>query len=207
MFKSLLRLGINPAGPKPSTFYDLNGGYWYNLFDFNSLGSKEGISNNAQEFRKRIVRWNKIEQMASIFSNKNRSFEELRLGYLAPTTNIQDKQFYEYVCSVIRIMGEKKKIKDLPHRYYVSDSFPKQVRQLTKKVFGVTSNADISEKHEELRLFLEKGDIPAGRTMLGLSALPSTHPLNVGMLGMHGNYAPNIKEQECDVLHSSGYRP
>ena len=159
VFKSLLRLGINPAGPKPSTFYDLNGGYWYNLFDFDSLGSKDDISNNAQEFRKRIVRWNKIEQMASIFSNKNRSFEELRLGYLAPTTSIQDKQFYEYVCSVIRIMGEKKKIKDLPHRYYVSDSFPKQVRQLTKKVYGVTSNADISEKHEELRLFLRQNGI------------------------------------------------
>ena len=42
--------------------------------------------------------------------------------------------------------------------------------------------------------------------MLGLSALPSTHPLNVGMLGMHGNYAPNIKEQECDVLIAIGMR-
>ena len=42
--------------------------------------------------------------------------------------------------------------------------------------------------------------------MLGLSALPSTHPLNVGMLGMHGNYAPNLKEQECDVLIAIGMR-
>ena len=54
--------------------------------------------------------------------------------------------------------------------------------------------------------FLEKADIPAGRTMLGLSALPSNHPLNVGMLGMHGNYAPNLKEQECDVLIAIGMR-
>ena len=46
----------------------------------------------------------------------------------------------------------------------------------------------------------------AGRTMLGLSALPSNHPLNVGMLGMHGNYAVNLKEQECDVLIAIGMR-
>ena len=54
--------------------------------------------------------------------------------------------------------------------------------------------------------FLEKADIPAGRTMLGLSALPSNHPLNMGMLGMHGNYAPNLKEQQCDVLIAIGMR-
>ena len=42
--------------------------------------------------------------------------------------------------------------------------------------------------------------------MLGLSALPSNHPLNVGMLGMHGNYAVNLKEQECDVLIAIGMR-
>jgi acetolactate synthase-1/2/3 large subunit len=57
-----------------------------------------------------------------------------------------------------------------------------------------------------LQAFLEKADIPAGRTMLGLSALPSNHPLNVGMLGMHGNYAVNLKEQECDVLIAIGMR-
>ena len=42
--------------------------------------------------------------------------------------------------------------------------------------------------------------------MLGLSALPTGHPLNMGMLGMHGNYAPNMKEQECDVLIAIGMR-
>lgn len=41
---------------------------------------------------------------------------------------------------------------------------------------------------------------------MGLSALASDHPLNVGMLGMHGNYAPNLKEQECDVLIAIGMR-
>jgi acetolactate synthase-1/2/3 large subunit len=65
---------------------------------------------------------------------------------------------------------------------------------------------ELGNAQEELADFLEKADIPAGRTMLGLSALPSTHPLNMGMLGMHGNYAVNLKEQECDVLIAIGMR-
>ncbi|MBR5039120.1 MAG: biosynthetic-type acetolactate synthase large subunit [Prevotella sp.] len=76
-----------------------------------------------------------------------------------------------------------------------------------KKPFAlVGQGVELGHAQEELKAFLEKADIPAGRTMLGLSALPSTHPLNVGMLGMHGNYAPNIKEQECDVLIAIGMR-
>ena len=80
------------------------------------------------------------------------------------------------------------------------------IRQAKKPLALVGQGVELGNAQEELRQFLEKGDIPAGRTMLGLSALPSTHPLNVGMLGMHGNYAPNIKEQECDVLIAIGMR-
>ena len=70
----------------------------------------------------------------------------------------------------------------------------------------VGQGVELGGAQAELKAFLEKGDIPAGRTMLGLSALPSDHPLNVGMLGMHGNLAPNVKEQECDVLIAIGMR-
>ena len=70
----------------------------------------------------------------------------------------------------------------------------------------VGQGVELGNAHDELKAFLEKADIPAGRTMLGLSALPSDHPLNAGMLGMHGNYAVNLKEQECDVLIAIGMR-
>ena len=70
----------------------------------------------------------------------------------------------------------------------------------------VGQGVELGNAQEELKAFLEKAGIPAGRTMLGLSALPSNHPLNVGMLGMHGNYAVNLKEQECDVLIAIGMR-
>lgn len=58
----------------------------------------------------------------------------------------------------------------------------------------------------ELKAFVEKAGIPAAWTILGLSALPTEHPLNVGMLGMHGNYGPNVLTNECDVLIALGMR-
>ena len=70
----------------------------------------------------------------------------------------------------------------------------------------VGQGVELGNAQNELAAFLEKAGIPAARTLLGLSALPSDHPLNVGMLGMHGNYAPNIKQQECDVLIAIGMR-
>lgn len=64
----------------------------------------------------------------------------------------------------------------------------------------------LSGAEQEFKQFVEKSGIPAAWTILGVSALPSDHPLNVGMLGMHGNYGPNIKTNECDVLIAIGMR-
>ena len=80
------------------------------------------------------------------------------------------------------------------------------INQAKKPLALVGQGVELGNAQEELKAFLEKADIPAGRTMLGLSALPSNHPLNVGMLGMHGNYAVNLKEQQCDVLIAIGMR-
>ncbi|MBO4801006.1 MAG: biosynthetic-type acetolactate synthase large subunit [Bacteroidaceae bacterium] len=80
------------------------------------------------------------------------------------------------------------------------------INNAKKPLALVGQGVELGNAQDELLAFLEKADIPAGRTMLGLSALPSTHPLNVGMLGMHGNYAVNLKEQECDVLIAIGMR-
>lgn len=64
----------------------------------------------------------------------------------------------------------------------------------------------LSGAQEELKTFLEKTGIPAASTLLGLSALPVDHPNYVGFLGMHGNYGPNVKTNECDVLIAIGMR-
>ena len=80
------------------------------------------------------------------------------------------------------------------------------INNAKKPLALVGQGVELGNAQAELKRFLEKADIPAGRTMLGLSALPSDHPLNAGMLGMHGNYAVNLKEQECDVLIAIGMR-
>lgn len=78
---------------------------------------------------------------------------------------------------------------------------------LSKKPLALIGQGIIlGNAEQELREFLEKTGIPAARTLLGLSALPSDHPLNVGMLGMHGNYGPNIKTNEADLIIAIGMR-
>jgi acetolactate synthase-1/2/3 large subunit len=64
----------------------------------------------------------------------------------------------------------------------------------------------LGKAEKEFKKFVEKSGIPAAWTILGLSALPTDHPLNVGMLGMHGNYGPNVLTNECDVLIAIGMR-
>ena len=64
----------------------------------------------------------------------------------------------------------------------------------------------LSQAEEQLKKLVEKSGIPAAWTLLGLSALPTEHPLNVGMVGMHGNYGPNVLTNECDVLIALGMR-
>lgn len=64
----------------------------------------------------------------------------------------------------------------------------------------------LGNAEKEFRTLLEKSGIPAAWTILGVSALPSDHPQNMGMLGMHGNYAPNIMNNKCDVLIAIGMR-
>lgn len=64
----------------------------------------------------------------------------------------------------------------------------------------------LGKAEEELKALVEKAGIPAAWTILGASALPTSHPLNVGMVGMHGNYGPNLLTNECDVLIALGMR-
>ena len=64
----------------------------------------------------------------------------------------------------------------------------------------------LGRAEQEFKDFIEKSGIPAAWTILGLSAIPTDHPLNVGMLGMHGNYGPNVLTNQCDVLIAIGMR-
>ena len=93
------------------------------------------------------------------------------------------------------------------------DTDPEAVRQAADLINAaerplvlVGQGVELGNAQAELRAFIEKAGMPAGCTLLGLSALPSNHPLNKGMLGMHGNLGPNINTNKCDVLIAVGMR-
>lgn len=64
----------------------------------------------------------------------------------------------------------------------------------------------LGKAEKEFKAFIEKAGIPSAWTIMGMSAIPTDHPLAVGMLGMHGNYGPNVLTNECDVLIAIGMR-
>jgi len=80
------------------------------------------------------------------------------------------------------------------------------INQSVKPLVLVGQGVILGDACEELKAFIEKADMPAGSTLLGLSALPSDHRLNMGMLGMHGNLAPNVMTNQCDLLIAVGMR-
>ncbi|MDD6210394.1 MAG: biosynthetic-type acetolactate synthase large subunit [Bacteroidales bacterium] len=80
------------------------------------------------------------------------------------------------------------------------------INEAKKPLALVGQGVILSNAEAELKAFLDKGDIPAAWTILGLSSMPSDYRLNKGMLGMHGNVGPNMKTNECDVLIAIGMR-
>ena len=100
-------------------------------------------------------------------------------------------------------------------RSYDTNPYPKEgaleaaaalINQAERPLVLVGQGVELGDAQTELKSLVEKADLPCGCTLLGLSALPTDHPLNMGMLGMHGNLAPNVKTNECDVLIAVGMR-
>ena len=80
------------------------------------------------------------------------------------------------------------------------------INQSKKPLVLVGQGVELAGARKELTEFVEKAGLPFASTVLGLSALPSSHPLNMGMLGMHGNLGPNVKTQEADLIIAVGMR-
>ena len=120
------------------------------------------------------------------------------------TKNAQLQQFdYEGYTKCTHIRSYRPK--PIVRHEYVAEA-AKLINE-AKKPFVIFGQGVILGKAEnEFKAFIEKAGLPAAWTLLGLSALPTDHPQNVGMLGMHGNYGPNVLTNECDVLIAVGMR-
>jgi|AntDryMetagUQ255_1029468.scaffolds.fasta_scaffold00416_1 acetolactate synthase-1/2/3 large subunit len=157
-----------------------------------------------------ITKWNyQVTDAKEIPSVLAKAFHIAQTGRPGPvvidiTKNAQlDKFNYEgYVrCEHIRSYRPK----PLVRKEYIEQAA--RLINEAKHPFVIFGQGIILGRAEkEFKTFIEKAGIPAAWTILGLSALPTDHPLNMGMLGMHGNYGPNVLTNECDVLIAIGMR-
>jgi len=121
---------------------------------------------------------------------------------IAKDAQFQETNFFRYKkCTKIRSY-----IPEQPVDPFQVEAAAKLIDKAQKPLLLFGQGIIIARAEKELKAFIEKTGIPAAWTLLGLSALPSDHPLNVGMLGMHGNYGPNIKTNEADLIIAAGMR-
>jgi acetolactate synthase-1/2/3 large subunit len=119
----------------------------------------------------------------------------------AKNAQVQETEFEYKPCTFIRSYIPVPEMK--PEQIELAASF---INNAKKPYALVGQGVVLGNAEAELKEFLEKADIPAAWTLLGASAMPSDFRLNKGMLGMHGNVAPNMKTNECDVLIAIGMR-
>lgn len=154
VFDTIIKVGMNPAGPKPTVNYNLYAGQWHELFDFSSGTPIEGLGDAKSSFLDQIRLAHRNEQLASIFANKNKSFEDLKLGYLRTSTSTGDKEFDEVISSIIRIFGSRRRIDGLRQKYPITDGFPQVAKNYVKAAYNLTGREATEEKMDEIRTFL-----------------------------------------------------
>ncbi|HEY6975904.1 MAG TPA: biosynthetic-type acetolactate synthase large subunit [Chitinophagaceae bacterium] len=157
-----------------------------------------------------VTKWNyQVTDATEIPSVLAKAFYIAKSGRPGPvvidiTKNAQIQKF-DYqgyaLCNHIRSYRPKPIIR----KEYIEEA-AKLINEAKKPFVIFGQGVLLAEAETEFKAFIEKGGLPAAWTILGLSALPTDHPQNVGMLGMHGNYGPNVLTNECDVLIAVGMR-
>ena len=156
-----------------------------------------------------VTKWNhqitKASQIPEIIA---RAFYIAKSGRPGPVLIdiTKDAQFEEFDFQYKKCTGVRSYV-PVPETEEGSVAAAAAIINAAKKPMIVWGQGVILSKAEEvLKAVIEKAGIPAAWTILGASAIPTAHPLNIGMVGMHGNYAPNVLTNECDVLIAIGMR-
>lgn len=156
-----------------------------------------------------VTKWNyQVTEAAEIPSIIAKAFYIARSGRPGPvlidiTKNAQVEEFefsYEH-CTGVRSYNPYPKPKA-----GAIEAAAELINSAKKPYIVFGQGVILAQAEEQLKQLVEKAGIPAAWTILGLSALGTDHPLNVGMVGMHGNYGPNILTNECDLLIAIGMR-
>lgn len=157
-----------------------------------------------------ITKWNyQVTEADEIPKALAKAFYIAKSGRPGPvlidiTKNAQIQEFdlegYQ-ICEHIRSYRPKPIVRN----QYIEEA-AKLINEAKKPFVVFGQGIILGEAEQEFKEFIEKAGIPSAATVMGLSALETDHPLHVGMLGMHGNYAPNVMTNECDVLIAIGMR-
>ena len=156
-----------------------------------------------------VTKWNcQVTKAADIAPALAKAFYIASSGRLGPVLVdiTKDAQFekldfsYEK-CTAVRSFQPKPKL-----NADQLQAASKLLNEAKKPLMIVGQGIMLSNAEDELLVFAEKTGVPVASTLLGLGAFPANHPQFVGMVGMHGNYAPNVKSNECDVLLAVGMR-
>ncbi len=157
-----------------------------------------------------VTKWNfQVTEASEIPATLAKAFYIARSGRPGPvlidiTKNAQ-LELFDYTgyvtCTHIRSYRPSPTIR----KEYISEA-ARLINEATKPLVIFGQGVILGEAEKEFAVFITKGNLPAACTILGLSAMPSDHPLFMGMLGMHGNYGPNVLTNECDVLIAVGMR-
>ncbi|HRH51191.1 MAG TPA: biosynthetic-type acetolactate synthase large subunit [Panacibacter sp.] len=157
-----------------------------------------------------VTKWNyQVTDATEIPAVLAKAFYIARSGRPGPvlidiTKNAQIQKFdYEGYTSCHHIRSYRPK--PIVRKEYITEA-AKLINAAEKPFVIFGQGVILGRAENEFKAFIEKSGLPAAWTILGLSALPTDHPLNVGMLGMHGNYGPNVLTNECDVLIAVGMR-
>jgi len=156
-----------------------------------------------------VTKWNyQITKASEIPEILSKAFYIARSGRPGPVLIdiTKDAQFEKFKFSYSKCKGIRSYI-PIPEINNKQINDAAEIINKAKKPFVVYGQGIIlGEAENELIAFIEKSGIPSAWTILGLSAMPTDHYLNVGMVGMHGNYGPNVLTNQCDVLIAIGMR-
>ena len=156
-----------------------------------------------------VTKWNyqitKASEIPEIFA---KAFYIAKSGRPGPVLIdiTKDAQFelFDYEYSKCKGIRSYNPLPEIDSSYI--DNAVKLINKAKKPFIVWGQGVILGNAEEEFKTFVEKSGIPAAWTILGVSALPTSHKLNVGMVGMHGNYGPNILTNECDLLIAIGMR-
>jgi len=175
----------------------------------NLLGSDAFQETDIVSISMPVTKWNcQVTKAEDIPSTLARAFYIAKSGRPGPVLVdiTKDAQFQSFDFEYRKCVEIRSYKPTLPLDPIQVKKAAELINEAQKPMILFGQGVILGKAEEEFRQFVEKTGIPSAWTLLGLSAMPTEHPLNVGMLGMHGNYAPNKLTNECDVLIAVGMR-